>query len=165
MKAAGHLKLNKLEAAVRLMTEPDRQLTIDLDGAMQDPRFFQDGDAILELDGSEMLVHSAFLRQRCPFFEGLFNGRAGGQWLAGRRKYDSEAVRIDLKHIEPETFRLVRRFLYADVGPELFDNVVSADIDVFSETVMDVMDVANELMLDRLSQICQQVIGRFGELD
>jgi hypothetical protein len=29
--------------------------------------------------------------------------------------------------------------------------------------LMDVMGVANELMLDRLSQICQEVIGRFGE--
>jgi alpha-tubulin suppressor-like RCC1 family protein len=165
MKVAGHLKLSKLEASVRLMTEPARQLNVDLNHAMQDPLFFGDGDAVVALDGSEMVVHSAFLCQRCPFFEGLFNGRAGGQWLAGRRQHDSEAVRIDLKHINPETFRLVLRYLYADVGPEIFDDVVSADIDEFSELVMDVMAVSNELMLDRLSQICQQVIGRFGALD
>lgn len=162
MKVAGYLKLNKLEAAVRLMTEPERQLSADFNRAMQDPSFFDDGDAIIELDGSEVLVHSALLCQRCPFFEGMFNGRAAGQWLAGRRQDDSEAVRIDLKHIEPETFRLVLRFLYADVGSELFDDVVSTDIDEFSELVLDVLAAANELMLDRLSQICQQVIGRFG---
>ncbi|KAE9380322.1 hypothetical protein N431DRAFT_324061 [Stipitochalara longipes BDJ] len=161
MKIAGHLKLNKLEAAVRLMTEPDRQMNVDLNRAMHDPSFFEDGDAIIELDGSEILVHSALLCQRCPFFEGMFNGRAAGQWLAGRRHDNSETVRIDLKHIEPETFKLVLRFLYADVGPELFDSLVAADVDEFSETVLDVMAVSNELMLDRLSQICQQVIGRF----
>jgi inhibitor of Bruton tyrosine kinase len=165
MKTAGHLKLDKLEAAVRLMTEPERRLNIDLSRAMHDASFFADGDTIIELDGSEILAHSAILRQRCPFFEGMFNGRATGQWLAGRRQEGSGPVRIDLKHILPETFRLVLRFLYADVGPELFDEVVSADIDEFSELVLDVMAASNELMLDRLSQICQQVIGRFGKSD
>ena len=165
MKAAGHLKLNKLEAAVRLMTEPERQMNVDLHRAMHDPSFFEDGDAIIELDSGELFVHSALLRQRCPFFEGMFNGRAAGRWLAGRRQVDTEIVRIDLRHIEPETFKLVLRFLYADVGPELFDGLVAADVDEFSEIVLDVMAVSNELMLDRLSQICQQVIGRFGKFD
>ncbi|CZR51978.1 related to myosin-like protein [Phialocephala subalpina] len=161
MKTAGHLKLTKLENAVRLMTEPERRMNVDLAGAWQDPSFFGDGNTIIELDGSEVVAHRALLCQRCPFFEGLFHGRAGGQWLAGRRESGDEAVRIDLKHVHPDTFRLVLNYLYADAGTELFDNVVSDDIDEFSELVMDVMAVANELMLDRLSQICQQVIGRF----
>ncbi|KAI6711493.1 hypothetical protein JHW43_005977 [Diplocarpon mali] len=163
MKIAGQLNLSKLESAVRLMSEPDRRMDIDMMLALRDSHFFDDGDIIVELDGSERVVHSALMCQRCPFFEGLFNGRAGGQWLAGRRKDNSEAVRIDLKHIEPETFDLVLRYLYSDVGCELFDDVVAADIDEFSELVLDVLAVSDELMLDRLSQICQHVIGRFGE--
>ncbi|KAH7346403.1 putative BTB/POZ domain-containing protein 1 [Rhexocercosporidium sp. MPI-PUGE-AT-0058] len=161
MKIASQLKLSKLEAAVRLMSEPDRQMNIDMAAALQDPTFFKDGDAIIELDGSEVLVHSSLLCQRCPFFEGLFNGRAGGQWLAERRQNNTEAVRIDLKHVQPETFRLVLRYIYSDVGNELFDDIVSSDIDEFSELLLDVLAVSDELMLDRLSQICQQVIGRF----
>ncbi|TVY27543.1 BTB/POZ domain-containing protein [Lachnellula hyalina] len=161
MKVAAHLKLSKLESAVRLMTEPKPCMNLDMALAIQDPSFFDDYDTIIELDGSEMAAHSALLCQRCPFFEGLFNGRAGGQWLDGRREEGSKAVRIDLKHISPSTFELVLRYLYADAGPELFDDVVSADIDEFSDLVMDVMAASNELMLDRLSQICQQTIGRF----
>jgi alpha-tubulin suppressor-like RCC1 family protein len=164
MKTAAHLKLTKLEASVRLMTEPDPHMDLDLAVAIQDAQFFDDGDTIIELDGSEVVAHSSFLCQRCPFFEGLFKGRAGGQWLAGRRQSVSEAVRVDLKHIGLVTFRLVLRYLYADVGIELFDDVVVADIDEFSDLVMDVMSVANELMLDRLAQICQQILGRFGKL-
>jgi inhibitor of Bruton tyrosine kinase len=163
MKTAAQLKMSKLESAVRLMREPDRQMSLDMSLAIQDPAYFEDGDCTIELDGSEVTVHSTLLCQRCPFFEGLFNGRAAGQWLAGRRQDDSDTIRIDLKHIEPETFQLVLRYIYADIGPELFDDVVAGDIDEFSELVMDVMSVANELMLDRLSQICQEVIGRFGE--
>jgi hypothetical protein len=35
-------------------------------------------------------------------------------------------------------------------------------LDELLDHVMDVMSVANELMLDRLSQICQRLIGRYG---
>ncbi|XMA17096.1 hypothetical protein WAI453_009887 [Rhynchosporium graminicola] len=161
MKIAGHLKISKLEAAVRLMSEPDRQMNIDMAGALQDATFFNDGDTIIELAGSEVRVHSAILCQRCPFFEGLFNGRAGGQWLAERRNFNSDAVRIDLKHVQPEAFHLVLRYIYADAGDELFDDIIASDIDEFSELLMDVLAISDELMLDRLSQICQRVMGRF----
>ncbi|TVY68874.1 BTB/POZ domain-containing protein [Lachnellula suecica] len=161
MKTAAHLKLSTLESSVRLMTEPERRVNRDMALAIQDPTFFEDCDTIIELDGSEMAAHSALLCQRCPFFEGMFNGRAGGKWLDSRRKEDSNIIRIDLKHIGPEAFELVLHYLYADVGLELFDDVVATDIDEFSDLVMDVMAASNELMLDRLSQICQQTIGRF----
>lgn len=165
MKTAGHLKMPTLESAVRLMTEPEPQLNLDLGLAFQDSSYFDDGDTIIELeDDDEVRVHSVLMCSRCPFFEGMFNGRAGGKWLEKRRESDSELVRIDMKHIGLETFQLVLRYIYTDAGIELFDEVVSADIDEFSELVMDVMSVANELMLDRLSQICQGIIGRFGRL-
>ncbi|KAG9233407.1 putative BTB/POZ domain-containing protein 1 [Amylocarpus encephaloides] len=161
MKAAAHLGLAKLESAVRLMTSPERRLNLDMGLAIEDPKYFDDGDTIIELDGSELFAHSALLCQRCPFFDGLFNGRAGGSWLAGRRNNESDAVRIDLKHVDQQVFQLVLRHLYADVGVELFDDLVADDLDEFSDVVMDVMAVSNELMLDRLSEICQEVIGRF----
>ena len=164
MKTATHLKMMDLEASVRLMGDPEPQMNLDIAPAIQDLSFFQDGDIIVELNGSETMVHSSLMCQRCPFFEALFKGRSGGQWLAGRRQNQLEPVRVDLKHIAPETFRLVLRYLYADAGTELFDDVVSADIDEFSEQVLDVLAVADELMLDRLSQVCQQLLGRFGKL-
>jgi hypothetical protein len=78
-----------------------------------------------------------------------------------RRKAQSDMIKIDMKHIEPSVFKLVLRYLYADAGTELFDEIITTNIDEFSDVVMDVLSVANELMLDRLSQVCQQVIGRF----
>lgn len=162
MKLASHLKMTKLEVAVRLMTEPEKCMSSDMEITVRDPDFFDDGDTIIELNGGEQLSHSSLLCQRCPFFEGLFKGRSGGQWLAGRREFDPDHVRVDLKHVEPDTFDFVLRYLYADAGTELFDDVVTDDIDDFSEIVMDVMSIADELMLDRLAQVCQEVIGRFG---
>ncbi|KAK7419966.1 hypothetical protein QQZ08_010602 [Neonectria magnoliae] len=163
MKVATHLFMPKLETAVRLQTGVEASLDADFKRAIVHPNFFDDGDVVLELDGAEVTAHSKLLCQRCPFFEGMFNGRSQGGWLSSRRDgLDSmDNVKVDLNHIDPDTFQYVINFIYADVGPELFEDVAVATIDDLSDLVLDVMSIANELMLDRLSQICQSLIGKF----
>ncbi|KAF1845525.1 uncharacterized protein K460DRAFT_405781 [Cucurbitaria berberidis CBS 394.84] len=167
MKVASRFDLRQLEPAVRQMVNPRRSLHMDLELAIKDQSFFDSGDVIVDLADGEMLLHSDVICQRCPFFEGLFRGRAGGQWLAGRRTEESPLVRIDLTHVETHLFKLVVRHLYTDAGEEIFEDVTSEDLndllalDELLDHVMDVMSVANELMLDRLSQICQRLIGRY----
>ncbi|KAJ8110665.1 hypothetical protein OPT61_g6550 [Boeremia exigua] len=166
MKVASRLEMRQLETAVRQMVHPRRSLQVDLELAIKEPSFFESGDIIVDLADGEMLLHSDIVCQRCPFFEGLFRGRAGGQWLSGRRE-GSAPVRIDLTNVETHLFELVVRHLYTDAGEELFDDITSEDLndllalDELLDHVMDVMSVANELMLDRLSQICQRLIGRY----
>ncbi|SMR51060.1 unnamed protein product [Zymoseptoria tritici ST99CH_3D1] len=159
MKVASKLELARLEPAVRQMVEPRPCLNMDFEIAFNDPAFFYDGDITAELEDDQVKLHSAIVCARCPFFQGLFMGRAGGRWLAGRG--DEEEVAVDLKHISAKTFNLVMRHIYYDAGSEIFDDVVSVDVDDFLDTVMDVLSAANELMLDRLSQICQSVAGQF----
>ncbi|KAI0113023.1 hypothetical protein F4814DRAFT_420344 [Daldinia grandis] len=163
MRLATGLGMTELEAAVRTQSSPSRSMNKDFKKAIEDAAFFEDGDALLELDGDEILIHSDLLCQRCPWFQGLFKGRSRGMWLESRRaeQKDYDYIKIDLKHIDPEAFHYVLQHLYADIGEELFDDVVAENLDDFSELVMEVMGIANELMLDRLSQICQKVIGRF----
>ncbi|KAI0888290.1 uncharacterized protein GGS22DRAFT_95701 [Annulohypoxylon maeteangense] len=163
MKIATKLGMTDLEAAVRIQSSPSRSMNMDFKKAIEDPAFFEDGDAVLELDGDEIPIHSTMLCQRCPWFKGLFDGRSRGFWLESRRAalQESDRIKIDMKHMNPESFHYVLQHLYADIGEELFDNTIAENIDEFSELVMDVMSIANELMLDRLSQICQKVIGRF----
>jgi hypothetical protein len=167
MKVASRLDMRQLEPAVRQMVLPRRLLQVDMELAIKEPSYFESGDVIVDLADGEMLLHSDIVCQRCPFFEGLFRGRAGGQWLSGRRE-GSAPVRIDLTNVEHHLFKLVVRHLYTDAGEEIFDDVTSEDLndllalDELLDHVMDVMSVANELMLDRLSQICQRLIGRYG---
>ena len=164
MKLATRLSMAKLEAAARTQSRIIKSLDRDFAHAIHDRDFLESGDVVIDLDGAEVPVHSQLMCQRCPFFYGLFQGRSQGQWLAGRLE-DSEGeedkIRVDLSHIDPQAFRYVLMYLYGDVGLELFDDTVCVNIDEFSELVMEVMSIANELMLDRLSQICQQVISRF----
>lgn len=157
------LDMPVLEAAVRLQVDPQKAMANDFKHAVKDSRFFEDGDTLLELDGAEVQVHSTLITQRCPWFQALFHGRSGGRWLAGRRETleEDELLRVDLKHIHPDTFTYVLQHIYSDAGEELFESVVTPTLEDFEDLVMDVMSVANELMLDRLSQICQKIMGKF----
>lgn len=170
MRIALRLEMRQLEPAVRQMVHPRKSLHVDMELAIRDQSFFESGDIIVDLADGEMLLHSDVICQRCPFFEGLFRGRAGGQWLAGRQNDESSLIHIDLTHVETRLFELVVRHLYTDAGEEIFADVTSEDLndllalDELLDHVMDVMSVANELMLERLSQICQRLIGRYGML-
>ena len=166
MKAASSLEMRKLEQAVRVMTEPPKSLHEDFELAIRQPNYFANGDVEVELDGHNVKVHSALMCQRCPFFGGLFEGRAAGLWLSSRRqqlKEPEETIKVDLKHVDPSVFGFVLRHIYADTDEDMFNDVVTADFDAFLDLVMEVMSVANELMLDRLAQCCQKVLGRYGE--
>ena len=166
MKIATCLEIKYLERAARVMTEPAKCLQLDMESAILDEDLFSDADLLIELaDDAEMPAHSALLCCRCPFFDGLFHGRAGGAWVSSRRtdaEETAETVRVDLKHIDAKIFRLVLQHIYADTGEELFDDVTTNDLDEFLDLAIEVMSVANELMLDRLAQICQKILGRFG---
>ena len=159
MKVATKLELGKLELATRQMFSPPGCLDGDLDVAFRDAAFFHDSDVLIVLEDGQVRAHSGILRARCPFFEGLFMGRSGGMWIASRGGEDE--VSVDLSHFSAATFEIVLRHIYTDEGAELFDEVVSFGPDDFLDAVLDVMSAANELMLDRLIQVCQEMIGRF----
>ncbi|KAL8371088.1 hypothetical protein RB595_001103 [Gaeumannomyces hyphopodioides] len=164
MKVAARLHMSSLEAAARLQNDPTCTLTDDLESAMKDPVFFQDADVVVELDGGETAAHSSLLCQRCPYFDGLFRGRSAGMWLASRLDTAPDRpqrIPVDMKHFEPKPFSYVMRYMYTDAGEELFDATVAPSFEDFTGLVLDVLAIANELMLDRLSQICQKVMGRF----
>lgn len=163
MKVATRLQMTKLESAARLQGSVEPTLDSDLQSAITDKRFFEDGDVLVQLDGEDFPVHSQLVCRRCPFFEGMFHGRSQGEWLTSRRIGQSTAARteVDLRHINPETFLMVIQYIYGDVGGEMFQDVTSGSLDEFSEIVLDIMATANELMLDRLSQVCQWLMGKF----
>ena len=167
MKISAMLELKELERATRLMVDPGKVLDKDLDRAIADPDFFRSGDIEVQLDGSSRLVHSALICQRCPFFEGLFFGRARGGWLFRRREElgeNGDLIKVDLNHIQPMVFDIVLRYLYADVEEDIFEDIAVTDLDAFLDLILNVTAVANELMIDRLGQICQKILGGFGKL-
>ncbi|KAL9130076.1 MAG: hypothetical protein Q9217_001635 [Psora testacea] len=161
MKVASSLELRRLEHAVRLMAEPPKTLHEDMGLAIQRQSYFDNGDVEVMLNGSSQNVHGALVCQRCPFFHGLFQGRAAGRWLSRRGQEPEDPMKIDLTHVDPSVFRFIVRHMYADVDERMFDDIVTADLDSYLDLIIEVMSVANELMLDRLAQCCQKTLGRY----
>jgi hypothetical protein len=155
IKLAAQLELKGLEEATRIMFQPRLILNLDMERAFRDPCYFDSADVLIELEGAEVKAHSHILCQRCPFFEGLFYGRARGQWVSARREGadTGDAIRVNLKHLDPKVFAFVLRHVYADTDEELFEDVRTDDLDDFVDLIIDVMAVGNELMIDRLAQI------------
>ncbi|CAG7920316.1 unnamed protein product [Penicillium olsonii] len=161
MRVSMQLELATLERAARLMVEPQASLKFDMAHAITHSSFFDNADVVVQLKGATTKVHSHVVCQRCPFFDTLFHGYAGGKWLDSRKSSPSHPVHVDLKHIDPSIFEFVLRYLYADTEESLFDEVRTNDLDGFIDLILDVMFVADELMIDRLSQVCQKMLGRF----
>ncbi|KAK2854380.1 hypothetical protein FQN49_005150 [Arthroderma sp. PD_2] len=170
IKLATALDMPALERAARIMIQPSPSLHHDMAAAIRDTSnsssFFDTADVLLELDsGAEVKAHSHILYNRCAFFDGLFRGRAGGRWLhprlAGQEREAPELIRVDLSHIDPKVWDFIMRYIYADVDEDLFDDVRAADGEAFMDIVIDVLSVANELMVDRLAQVCQRRLSMF----
>jgi hypothetical protein len=124
-------------------------------------------DAILCLADCEVPCHSFLLAVRCPFFGAMLDSAGlGGGWLASRRREalveGNSEIRIQLKHLSYSIMSLVLEHIYCDAGAEVFDHVRKETVDEFLEFVIEVMAVANELLLNPLKDICQYVLSRFG---
>jgi hypothetical protein len=124
-------------------------------------------DAILCLSDREVACHSFVLASRCPFFEAMLDSAGlGGGWVASRRQAAiSEGVsefKIQLKHLSYNTMALVLEHIYCDAGEELFGRIKKETSEEYLEFVIEVMAVANEFLLDRLKDVCQSVLSKFG---
>lgn len=142
----------------------------DLQSLRTLPNKLTSPDVILCLADREVSCHSFILSARCPFFQAMLDTAGlGGGWVATRRQKALEEgksdFRIQLKHLPHSVMSLVLDHIYSDAGSEIFDNVRKESIDEFLEFVIEVMAVANELLLDRLKDVCQSVLSRFGKSD
>ncbi|KAF8429769.1 hypothetical protein EV426DRAFT_668469 [Tirmania nivea] len=144
----------------------NRNADVDLTEALRDPLYTDHGDMIIQLAcGSEVRVYSTLLRLKSPFFETLFKGSANGRWIAAKVKQmkatGETAIRVDMTHIPLEVFQIVLDYIYSGRDALLQQIRGFPDVDTYLDFVLDVLAVANELMLDELSIACQKVIGSY----
>lgn len=150
-----------------VVLKPEATLRKDLQGLRTLVPNIAPPDAILVLSDREVACYSFMLAARCPFFEAMLDSAGlGGGWMASRRK-EAQAeggtgFRIQLKHISYSIMSLVLEHIYTDAGAEIFNLVRKETSEEFLEFVIEVMAVANELLLDRLKDICQSILARFG---
>jgi hypothetical protein len=126
-----------------------------------DPAILPGVDAKVLLEDGERNIHSALLCQRSEFFRALFSGGSKGRWLDGRRESD-ELVPVDLSHISVWAFDIFLKWAYTDEDQELFRDLIAEDLDEYLDKVVEVLSLANELMVEHLSEICQEALAQQG---
>ncbi|BGP17782.1 hypothetical protein JCM10213v2_005824 [Rhodosporidiobolus nylandii] len=113
-------------------------------------------DVVLQLADREVKAHSVVLRARCPFFATFFDD---ADWAAERRK--GGVVKFDVQHVSWEVMHLVLDHIYRDVGMSLFQTVERPTAEEYIDFTVQVLAVANELLLDKLKQVCSAVLRSF----
>ncbi|KAF9322439.1 hypothetical protein BGZ91_004330 [Linnemannia elongata] len=125
---------------------------------------------LLLKDGAVMDAHQMILGHRSPFFNAMFVRT--DEWIRarqgqGKRPVPEEDVaeggesilEVDMQHMTEEAMALVLRYVYTDCGPEMFDRSEKDDMDELIELVVDVLKIADEVLMDRLKEICENVLG------
>jgi alpha-tubulin suppressor-like RCC1 family protein len=113
-------------------------------------------DVVIKLRDSEVSAHSYILTSRSAYFATMLCNR----WA---RVYDSAGTtRINLDHIPTEFFDIVMLHVYGDREDDIFDGVKSESSKQFLRFVLDVLEVADELLLPKLREICEATVRHFG---
>ncbi|KAM0792087.1 hypothetical protein ACM66B_004791 [Microbotryomycetes sp. NB124-2] len=116
-------------------------------------------DVHLRLADREVWCHSAVLRARCSFFEAFYDDP---DWTVERLdEGEDSALTVDLEHIPWNVMSLVLEHIYRDVGMSLFQSVERPSADEYIDFVTQVLAACNELLLDKLKQVCSAVLRSF----
>lgn len=118
-------------------------------------------DVAVHLSDGTYYCHSYILAVRCVFFHMLLSER----WYA-YRTYEDKYTHIKLDHIPKGVFGVVCAFLYGDfTADELFKDAARefsrGEESQFLEFVLTVMEIADELLIPKLQELCEVVVSRF----
>lgn len=110
------LGMEELERSLsRVFPSPAPLLASSISGAMKE--LSDVADIVLELKDREVHVHSAVLRARSPFFAAFLDDP---DWTANRK---SDVLRIAMRHLAWRETDYVLRYMYSDIGVEVFNDI------------------------------------------
>lgn len=129
-----------------------------------------DGDVLVTLQGGEMLCHSSILVARSAFFETILSTRWGSSDVS-ESDMDGIAMKyIALENVSMMQFQIILDHLYGCNDLHVFDkarNVLAdgLDSDDFVNFLLEMIEVADELLLEQLKHLCELAISEFVSTD
>ncbi|KAJ3069923.1 hypothetical protein HDU98_007031 [Podochytrium sp. JEL0797] len=118
-------------------------------------------DVVLELQDGRLFCHRLFLAARSPFFDAMFG--LGSRWSL-KREQEGSVVVVELRHFSKEVMLIVLDWIYTDMKlGHLVKGLVRRDLMAYVNALIDVLSVANELLLERLKeQVCEALSRLIG---
>jgi len=125
-------------------------------------------DVILKLNNDNYLpVHRSILLKRSKFFEVIL--AADSIWIRRDKDYNNKII-IDFSHVKKENMSFILRYIYGDFGVEQFEHkfqkhveeayrVPCQKLEDYIDLLVEVIILADELMLDEFIDICSRVLS------
>ncbi|KAI8391271.1 uncharacterized protein BYT42DRAFT_188138 [Radiomyces spectabilis] len=131
---------------------------------LQNPKY---RDVKIQLQDGFLLADQVILRQRCPFFTALLSSEA--PWSEVRRQQlltttsnGPAYLEVDLKHLRMDIMKVVLRFIYTEVAEdEIYLYLHDMPSERMLDYLLDMLRVADELLLPRLVSICETFLLHF----
>ncbi|KND02644.1 uncharacterized protein SPPG_01731 [Spizellomyces punctatus DAOM BR117] len=116
----------------------------------------QFSDVLLRLSDRDVRAHRVILTTRCPFFNAMLG--SGSRWSFAE---EGGLALVQLDHFRFEVMEVVLRYIYGDgSADEVFAGIEKRGISEFVEFTIEVLAAANELLLERLKEICAVILER-----
>lgn len=112
------------------------------------------GNVTIKLSDGELVCHSYILRARCAFFETSLSGR----WDSDEKKV------VTFERHNVSSFYRVLLYIYGLDMDTVFNIDVDDDVE-FINRVLELIDIADELLLFQLKDLCQVAISSFISVD
>ncbi|KAJ8099254.1 hypothetical protein POJ06DRAFT_131589 [Lipomyces tetrasporus] len=167
IKLSSVLKLKSLSSAAYFLQKPPRLLSSDLYALMENPAAEEWTDMVVHLEDRDVRCHSVILSSRSEFFETLMAMRwsapvsmfaSSDYELSSSPSPDKKDKSVDMKHVRYAVFKIILDFMYGKDPHTLFDGIRAESLTEFLEFVLEVLAAANEMLIDKLTQVCQAVL-------
>ncbi|KAK9376121.1 uncharacterized protein V1513DRAFT_440779, partial [Lipomyces chichibuensis] len=169
IKLSSVLKLKSLSSAVYFLQKPPQSLSSDVSAAVEDPVTEEWTDMVVQLQDRDVRCHSVILSSRSEFFETLTAMRwsapvptfTASDYELASSPPTKNAKSVDMRHVHYPVFKIILDFMYGKDVNVLFNGKRAESLTEFLEFVLEVLAVSNELLIDKLTQVCQAVLRNY----
>jgi hypothetical protein len=112
-------------------------------------------DVVVLLADKQIYCHQPLLICRSDFFKAILKEDA--MWGTPRDDHGRHFIRLE--HIHSTVFEILLSWIYGETDPfKLFSSVETANVKMLIQTVVDVLAVSEELLVNPLKDICGQIL-------
>lgn len=113
-------------------------------------------DVIIQLKDTEIACHQFILVSRSKFFKALLG--PGSHWTVSQD--ENIKAFVQLSHVDSSIFHVVLAWMYGETDViKLFGEIDTLSMRLLLQHFIDILAVADELLLDELKHICTQMLS------
>jgi hypothetical protein len=159
---------NVLPCLLKLIYDPSENVPIQVAKwakllQIHDSRLFEmdiyqlmekkDHDVMIQLKDRTVAANQVILCARCPFFNAMLKDHS--RW---HLNMSEGMTTVHLSHLYWKHFEIALKFMYSDTVSLFSEEIQEKHINLYVQFVMNVMSIADELLLEELKNVCADIL-------